>query len=77
MSRVIQIRDVPDEVHDALTELARKAGMSINRFLLIELEHIARRARNKVIIERARAREGSRLSAEEIVGTLRQIRDAG
>ena len=74
---MIQIRDVSDEVHDALTELARSSGMSVNRFLLVELEHIARRFRNKTIMERARDREGRKLSTDEIVSTLREIRDAG
>ncbi len=77
MARVIQVRDVPDEVHDALTELARSSGMSVNRFLLVELEHIARRFRNKTIIERAREREGRKLATEEIVNDLRETRDAG
>ena len=43
MSKVIQIRDVPDAVHDALRAAAEARGQSLTRFMLGELEHIARR----------------------------------
>ena len=44
MSRVIQIRDVPDDVHDALVAAAEAQGLSLTRYTLRELEHIAKRA---------------------------------
>jgi hypothetical protein len=43
MSKVIQIRDVPESVHDALAASARTQGLSLQRYLRRELEHIARR----------------------------------
>lgn len=42
MSKVIQIRDVPDDVHNALTESARAEGLSLTKYMLRELEHLAR-----------------------------------
>ncbi len=44
MPRVIQIRDVPDDVHDALVAAAEAQGLSLTRYTLRELEHIAKRA---------------------------------
>lgn len=44
VSRVIQIRDVPDEVHDALVEAAQAQGLSLTRYILRELEHLAKPA---------------------------------
>ena len=37
MSRNVQVRDVPDPVHDELTRQAHDAGLSLNRFMLAEL----------------------------------------
>ena len=39
---MIQVRDVPDDVHDALVESARAQGLSLTRYMLRELEHLAR-----------------------------------
>ena len=44
MARVIQIRDVPDDVHEALAEAAAAEGLSLTRYMVRELEHLARRA---------------------------------
>lgn len=42
MAKVIQIREVPDEVHNALAESARAEGLSLTKYMLRELEHLAR-----------------------------------
>ncbi len=76
MSKVVQVRDVPDQVHEELSEMAAAAGMSLNQFLHFEFERIARRGRNAEIFQRAATREGRRLSSAEIVGSLRAERDA-
>jgi uncharacterized protein (DUF1778 family) len=41
---VIQIRNVPDEVHDALAAAAGSQGLSLTKYMLRELEGLARRA---------------------------------
>ncbi|MGH9064806.1 MAG: hypothetical protein ACRDZQ_08595 [Acidimicrobiales bacterium] len=41
MPRVIQIRGVPEEVHQALADAARAEGLSLTRYVLRELEHLA------------------------------------
>ena len=38
MSKVMQFRDVPDEVHDALAQAARAQGLSLTKYVLRELE---------------------------------------
>jgi hypothetical protein len=42
--RVIQIRDVPDDVHDALRKAADAQGLSLTKYVLRELEHLAKQA---------------------------------
>ncbi|HEX9109508.1 MAG TPA: hypothetical protein VF832_19840 [Longimicrobiales bacterium] len=41
MSKMIQIRNVPDEVHRALKVRAAAAGMSLSDYLLAEIRQIA------------------------------------
>lgn len=43
MSKVMQIRDVPDDVHEALTQAAQALGLSLTKYVLRELKHLARR----------------------------------
>lgn len=60
MSKVLHIRDVPDEVHRALTEAAEAAGLSLTRYMQSQLRHIAGRAEavrtNAAVIRRTQAR---------------------
>jgi hypothetical protein len=39
----VTIRNLPDEVHTALVDLANQEGLSLNQFLVRELETVARR----------------------------------
>jgi plasmid stability protein len=43
MSKMIQIRDVPDQVHGALKARAAREGMSLSDFIKRELKHVAER----------------------------------
>ena len=52
MSKVIQIRRVPDAVHRALRARAAEAGMSLSGFLLDELRKIAETPSRQQLIER-------------------------
>lgn len=76
MARTVQVRDVPDPVHAALRAQASEAGLSLNRFLLAELDRIARRGRNAEVLRRAAGRTGRRATATEVVEALRSERDA-
>ena len=75
MSRMIQVRNVPDSVHRTLKAQAALSGMSLSDFLLAEIRHVAERP---TIVElRERLRRRSRVerpvSAAEAV---RRERDA-
>ncbi|HEX3732427.1 MAG TPA: hypothetical protein VHU91_05830 [Mycobacteriales bacterium] len=75
MSKTIQIREIPDEVHEILTQQAAAVGMSLNRFLLAEFGNITRRSRNGDVLRRARKRAGSRPSSARIVADIRSERE--
>jgi hypothetical protein len=74
MCAMVQIRDVPDDVHAELTRMAEEVDMSLNKFLLAELRQIALRGRNVDVVRRARGRSGPRLSTADIVDELRTAR---
>ncbi len=74
MSRVIQVRNVPDEVHITLREQASAAGVSLSEYVLAELVQVAGRSTNAQILLRAAQREGG-FSREEIVAAVRSGRD--
>jgi hypothetical protein len=75
MGKVVQVRDVPDEVHAELTAQADRAGLSLNRFVLGEFERIAGRSRNAAIFAEAAARPGRRPTTAQIVVAVREGRD--
>ncbi|HEX9312490.1 MAG TPA: hypothetical protein VGA30_06645 [Actinomycetota bacterium] len=41
MSKMIQIRNVPDQVHREMKARAARAGMSLSEYLLKEIERVA------------------------------------
>jgi plasmid stability protein len=43
MSKMIQIRNVPDALHRSLRVRAAQAGMSLSDYLRMELEHVVER----------------------------------
>ncbi|WP_283133527.1 hypothetical protein [Rhizohabitans arisaemae] len=50
----LQIRDVPEDVRDALADTAKVRGMSLQGLLLELVTTEARRARNLAALDRAR-----------------------
>jgi plasmid stability protein len=56
MSRMIQIRNVPDELHRKLKSRAALAGMSLSDYLRREVERVADRPSPEEIGERLRTR---------------------
>ena len=76
MSKVIQIRAVPDDVHDALTDAAEAQGLSLTRYVLRELEQLARRAQavqtNAVVIRRTQAEVRGHVDRDTILAALRE-----
>jgi len=75
MSKMIQIRNVPDDVHRALKIKAVEAGMSMSDFLLREVTHIARLPSIDELLERVR-RRGSVAVSEDSASAVRAEREA-
>jgi plasmid stability protein len=73
MSKMIQIRNVPDEVHKALKIRATKEGMSLSDFLLREVTNVAERPTLQEMIERIRQREPVELDEDPAI-TIRKLR---
>jgi len=76
MSRMIQLRNVPDALHRALKARAALAGMSLSDYLLAEIRQVAERPTLGELRERLHRRErvGSTLSAARAVRAEREAR---
>jgi plasmid stability protein len=73
----LQIRDVPDEVRNTLSERARAHGQSLQVFLLSLVEEDARRSNNLILLDRFASRaDGSQLGAGEATLGLDEARNA-
>jgi hypothetical protein len=79
MARVIQIRDVPDDVHRALVGAAEAQGLSLTRYLLRELEELARRAQtvrdNAAVIRQTQAAVRGRVDRAALLAAVHEGRD--
>jgi len=78
MARVIQIRDVPDEVHEALVDAAAAEGLSLTRYMVRELEHLARRSQvvlaNAAVVGETQAKVRGRVDRDVILTALHEGR---
>ena len=74
MSKTIQIRDVPDEVHREAKARAARAGLSLSDFLLREMERALSVPPIDEVLARIAARERPRLS-ESPVQIIRRERE--
>jgi antitoxin FitA len=73
MPKMIQIRNVPDDVHQALKIRATKAGMSLSEYLLRELTKVADKPTLEEVLERIQ-RRGPTGKAFDSVAAVREIR---
>lgn len=76
MSRMVQVRNVPDELHRRLKVRAAQEGKSLSDFLLGELRRIAERPGRAEILERLAEQPPLRLRprAAEAVRSERERR---
>jgi plasmid stability protein len=72
--KVIQIRNVPDEVHRRLRTRASAAGVSLSDYLLDELVRVADRPAVADVLARSSRRSGG-ASADAIADAVRSGRD--
>lgn len=75
MSKMIQIRHVPEPVHRKLKARAAEAGMSLSDYLLREVERLAGRPSVEEVLGGIRARDPVELD-EDPAAMIRRIRDA-
>jgi hypothetical protein len=75
MSKMIQIRNVPDDLHRELKVRAAAAGMNLSDYLKRELGRRSRKSTIKEISARSRGRSAEwNLTTQEIVDTIREGR---
>jgi hypothetical protein len=76
MSKMIQIRDVPEQVHSTLKARAAREGMSLSDFIKRELEHAVERPSMREWLDRTQQTKPilSKRSAAQIVRELRETR---
>jgi plasmid stability protein len=75
MSKMIQIRDVPEQMHRTLKARAAREGMSLSDFLKSELDRIVERPTMREWLEqtqRAKPLAAGRTAAE----VVRELRDS-
>lgn len=76
MSKKVQIRDVPDDVHSTLKARAAREGMSLSDLIKQELERTAKRPSMREWLERTEQAKpiSSRLSPAQVIRELRDSR---
>ena len=66
----VQVRDVPDHVHEALVRRAEQAGQSLQHFLAAQLASIAATPTMDEMLKRIEQRPKGRLSAESAIEAI-------
>jgi hypothetical protein len=75
MSKMIQIRNVPDDLHRNLKQRAALAGMSMSDYIKQELDRKSRKSTIKEIGARSRGRSaGSTMTTQDVVDAIREVR---
>lgn len=75
MSKMIQVRNVPDEVHRTLKSRAAAAGMSLSDYIKHDLELAAAQPTLEEIDARVSARGRSGVRAGTVIAALHQVRN--
>jgi antitoxin FitA len=74
MGILVQVRDVPDEVHRTLKARAAREGVSLSEYLRAELERVAASPTPEELLARLRSRKPVR-PKEPSARALRAVRD--
>ena len=76
MSKMVQIRDVPDELHRTLKARAAREGMSLSDFIKRELERTATRPTMREWLEITKNTKpaSTKISSAQIIRDLRDSR---
>lgn len=74
MSKMIQIRNVPDDLHRELKMRAASAGMTMSDYIKKELSWANEKDSWEEIFARAKARGPSGMTTQEVVDIIREHR---
>jgi antitoxin FitA len=74
MSKMIQVRNVPDEVHRELKARAAYDGLSMSDFIKRELEWVTSKVSRAEMERRTRERRPSGVKTDDIVAIIREAR---
>lgn len=76
MSKMIQVRDVPESVHTTLKSRAAREGMSLSDFIKRELERVAERPTMQEWLERTQNTKAipSKRTPAQVIRELRDHR---
>lgn len=66
----VQVRDVPDEVHETLVRRAERAGQSLQQYLAGQLAAIAAAPTVDEVLDRVEARPKGRLTPMEAIDSI-------
>ncbi|HET9695362.1 MAG TPA: hypothetical protein VFP40_00765 [Terriglobales bacterium] len=77
MSKMIQIRNVPESIHRRLKARAATEGMSLSDYLLSELKEIAERPTLSEMQKRLEKLEPLGVASVKAAELIREERDAG
>ena len=72
---MVQVRNMPEELHRVLKARAAIAGMSLSDYLLAEMREIAERPTLRELQQRLKTREQAKLS-KPAAAVVRSERDA-
>jgi len=75
MSKMVQIRNVPDGLHRKLKARAAHAGQTLSDYLLAELERVANRPSRDEMLARLHGRKRVRLKTPAAV-VIREARES-
>ncbi|MCB1258124.1 MAG: hypothetical protein KDB26_13505 [Microthrixaceae bacterium] len=78
MSKIVQIRDVPDDVHAALESAAHAEGLSLSGFLRREMGQLANRAavasHNRRVVLHTQSAIKSKVDRQQVLSLLNEGR---
>jgi antitoxin FitA len=75
MSKMVQIRNVPDALHRKLKARAAQAGQTLSDYLLAELERLAARPTREEMLARLHSRKRVALKTPAAV-VIREVRES-
>ncbi|MPZ64668.1 MAG: hypothetical protein GEU83_03830 [Pseudonocardiaceae bacterium] len=75
MGKLLQIRDVPEDVHRTLKARAAEAGQSLSEFVRQELARVATRPTEQELARRLRSRAPVDLGGRTSAQLVNEVRD--